>query len=68
MKAVSPSDIAKAEVLDIIRAHIEEGARRPRFGPESKEFTEIKRRKLASILYDLEEDFGFTHLQKETKK
>ena len=64
MKALSPSDIAKAEVLDIIRAHIQEGTHRPRFGPESKEFTEMKRRELASILYNLEEDFGFMNLQK----
>lgn len=64
-KEYSPQDIAKAEVLDIIRAHIERGASRPRFGPETHEFTEMKRRELRSILYDLEEDFGFIHLQKE---
>ena len=65
-KSFSPQDIARLEVLDILQAHIEKGAYRDRFGPESKEFTEMKRRELRSILYDLEEEFGFTHLEEET--
>lgn len=65
-KSLSPQDIAKAEVLDLIKDHINMGEFQPRFGPESKEFTEMKRRELRSILYDLEEEFGFTHLEEET--
>lgn len=55
---MSPRDIAREEVLDIVQAHIEKGAYQNRFGPESKEFTKMKRRELAIILYDLEEKFG----------
>ncbi len=55
---MSPRDIARQEVLDILQAHIETGADQNRFGPESKEFTKMKRRELAIILYDIEELFG----------
>ena len=54
----SPRDIAREEILDIVQAHIEKGAYKNRFGLESKDFTEMKRRELRFILYDLEELFG----------
>ena len=56
----SPREIAREEVLDIVQAHIEKGAYQNRFGPESKEFTEMKRQELRIILYDLEELFGLS--------
>lgn len=54
----SPREIAREEILDIVQAHIEKGAYQNRFGLESKDFTEMKRRELRFILYDLEELFG----------
>ena len=64
----SPRDIAREEVLSLIGSHIATcESREPRFGPESKEFTEMKRRELAIILYDLEEEFGYIHSKEEPK-
>jgi len=59
MKSFSPQDIARQEVLDILQAHIEKGAYQNRFGPEEKEFTEMKRRELAIILNDLADQWGY---------
>tara|TARA_R100000900_G_scaffold126164_1_gene100718 strand:+ start:272 stop:481 length:210 start_codon:yes stop_codon:yes gene_type:complete len=64
-KSFLPQDIARLEVLDILQAHIKKGAYRDRFGPESKEFTETKRRELAIIYDDLADDWGFIHLEEE---
>ena len=66
-KSLTPQDIARLEVLSILQAHIEKGAYRDRFGPESKEFTEIKRQELATIYNDLADDWGFLHLEKEAQ-
>lgn len=60
----SPLDIAQAEVLDLIEFHIEMGeAREPRFGPESKEFTEIKRQELTIIYNNLANQWGWKNLE-----
>jgi|TARA_R100000479_G_C6306042_1_gene172153 hypothetical protein len=59
MKSFSPQDIARQEVLDILQAHTEKGAYRDRFGPEEKDFTEMKRRELAIILNDLADQWGY---------
>ena len=64
-KSLTPQDIARLEVLSILQAHIENGAYRDRFGPESKEFTEMKRQELATIYNDLADDWGFLHLEEE---
>jgi len=64
-KSLTPQDIARLEVLSILQAHIKKGAYRDRFGPESKEFTEMKRQELATIYDDLADDWGFLHLEEE---
>ena len=62
MKSFSPQDI---EVLDILEAHIEKGAHRDRFGPEEKEFTEIKLRELTKVFNDLADQWGYIGLDDE---
>ena len=59
MKSLSPQDIARLELLDILEAHIEKGAYRDRFGPEEKDFTEMKRRELTVIFNDLADQWGY---------
>lgn len=61
----SPLDIAQAEVLDLIKSHIEMGeAREPRYGPESKEFTEIKRQELITIHDNLADQWDMKRYEK----
>tara|TARA_R100000900_G_scaffold75908_1_gene59606 strand:- start:714 stop:911 length:198 start_codon:yes stop_codon:yes gene_type:complete len=59
MKSFSTQDIARLELLDILGAHIEKGAYKARFGPEEKEFTEMKRRELTIIFNDLADQWGY---------
>ena len=61
-KSLTPQDIARLEVLSILQAHIKKGAYRDRFGPESKEFTEMKRQELTTIYDALADDWGFFRL------
>tara|TARA_E500000331_G_scaffold348690_1_gene390681 strand:- start:1563 stop:1778 length:216 start_codon:yes stop_codon:yes gene_type:complete len=65
-KSFTPLDIAQAEVLDLIAFHVEMGeAGQPRYGPESKEFTEIKRQELTTIHNNLADQWGWKRLGEE---
>ena len=65
MKSFLPQGIARLELLDILGAHIKKGAYRPRFGPEEKEFTEMKRRELVIIHNDLADQWGYVGYEED---
>lgn len=59
----TPRNIARAEVLDVIESHIEMCEFTPRFGPESKEFTAMKRNFLRTIHNELADQWGFERIK-----